>query len=294
MWGTLYNGAYCVGDGSFGLVGNSQYDQCSRWCLIRCPSRGEQGGRMAATSASLVPALLQQPPTATHRSPRNQPTTDGGAGAFASKDYQFYGVTNYYPGFFYASLGEGVALTNTSAANATTPEADVAATKEPFRPTKPMQAAACASGATLSAALLRSGTVDAGAGLGLAFPAVAVAPNGAAVISFTYSGPGKLPADDSDDSVEAAFPGVGIAVVDGSAKGAVPMTVLQRGTGPVTSAEVQGVRVWGELSGAQVHPVSGAVYVAARRGGGGKVGRHTVGTWVGVLPLSSGALPSSS
>ena len=40
QWGTLYNGAYCVGDGTFGLVGNSQYDQCSRWCLIRCPRRG--------------------------------------------------------------------------------------------------------------------------------------------------------------------------------------------------------------------------------------------------------------
>lgn len=33
-----YNGAYCVGNGAFGLVGNQQYDQCGRFCSIRCPS----------------------------------------------------------------------------------------------------------------------------------------------------------------------------------------------------------------------------------------------------------------
>jgi hypothetical protein len=38
-----YNGAYCTGDSTFGLVGNHQYDECWRFCLIRCSPRSEYG-----------------------------------------------------------------------------------------------------------------------------------------------------------------------------------------------------------------------------------------------------------
>ncbi|KAI8466856.1 MAG: hypothetical protein J3K34DRAFT_49055 [Monoraphidium minutum] len=41
MFGSTYNGAYCTGNAAFGIVGNNQYDQCGRWCSIRCP--GPQG-----------------------------------------------------------------------------------------------------------------------------------------------------------------------------------------------------------------------------------------------------------
>jgi hypothetical protein len=41
MWGSTYNGAYCTGNAAFGMVGNNQYDQCGRWCELRCPGTGQ-------------------------------------------------------------------------------------------------------------------------------------------------------------------------------------------------------------------------------------------------------------
>jgi hypothetical protein len=48
MWGSTYSGGYCVGDATFGLVGNHQYDQCGRWCAVRCP--GQYGERARCTN----------------------------------------------------------------------------------------------------------------------------------------------------------------------------------------------------------------------------------------------------
>jgi hypothetical protein len=201
------------------------------------------------------------------------PTPDGGVASVTSPNYGFYSTTNNYPGFFYASVrGQG------DEAPAAKPAEQEA---KPKGPTAPMKAAVCASSASLAARLVRHGSVDAGAPLGLAFPAVAVAPNGAAVVVFTFSGPGKT-ADDAAD----AFPGVGAAFLDTKASGTVPMATLQRSTGPVVPADTGGVLTWGELSAADVHPVTGAVYVAARRGGATRTGRSHVGTWIGLVPMA--------
>ncbi|KAI8467406.1 MAG: hypothetical protein J3K34DRAFT_481358 [Monoraphidium minutum] len=263
MFGSSYNGAYCVGDSSFGLVGNHQFDECWRWCLIRCP-----GNR-------------------------------GGAEGHVAGGYGFYGATNNYPSFFYASVKENA--TSADAANGTAalagvaepaPEAaaraggvgeeGAAAPAAPLAaPTAPMMAAACTSVVELGAELLRSGTVDPGAALGLAHAAVAVAPNSAAVVSFTFSGPGRT-ADDMAD----ANPGVGAAFIDAAAAGAVPMTTLQRAAAPVAPFGAGFGAAWGELGAADVHPVTGAVYVAARRGGLTRTARAHVSTWVGVLPMA--------
>lgn len=148
-----------------------------------------------------------------------------------------------------------------------------------------MQAAACASGAALGATLVRSGSLEAGAGIGLAAPAVAVARNGGAVITAVYSGPGKMPDGRSD-----AYPGVGVAFLDVTARGGVPLAPLARSAAAIVPrpAAGGGPAAWGELGAADVHPVNGAVYVAARRGGGGgRVARAgNVGSWVGVLPVA--------
>jgi hypothetical protein len=327
-----YNGAYCVGDGTFGLVGNSQYDECNRWCLIRCPRKGEAGagawaeggtggrgarqggtpersGRGRGQAGALTPpatagargeashtpeAAGSLPPTRallvrSHgRRPASIPPPatppDGGADAFASQRYRdgFYGVTNYYPSYFYASIDDDNATSPASAigtANAT--GAAKAATPAPpaaFEPTRPMQAAACAMAARLEAAPLRGGAVDPGEGLGLAFPALAVAKGGAAVIGFTLSGAWRLP-----NATEEAYPGVGLAVVPPGASGAAPAAAAAKSGLPIVPAEVGAVRSWGELSAADAHPVTGAVYVAARRGGPTRTGRSHVATWVAML-----------
>jgi hypothetical protein len=147
-----------------------------------------------------------------------------------------------------------------------------------------MQAAACAAAAALEVAPLRGGGIDAGEGLGLAFPALAVAPGGAAVVAFTLAGAGRLP-----NSTEAAYPGVGVAVIAPGAGGDVPASPAARGALPIAPAEVGAVRAWGELSAADVHPVTGAVYVAARKGGPTRTGRGHVATWVGLMAPAGNA-----
>jgi len=148
-----------------------------------------------------------------------------------------------------------------------------------------MQAAACAASVTLTATLVRSGTVDAGPAVGLAFPTITVAPNGAAVITAVFSGPGRTPDDKSE-----AFPGVAAAFIDATARGAVPMSVVARGSAPVAASPAAGAGgAWGDLSAADVHPVTGAVYAAVRRGGTTRNGRAGVPTWVSVVPMAAAA-----
>lgn len=174
----------------------------------------------------------------------------------------------------------------------------------PFAPTQPMKAAACAAHAALRARLLRSGSVAAGQGLGLAYPAVAVAPNGAAVIAFTYAGPGR-----TADGMADANAGVGAAYLDSNATGTLPMATLQRAPAPLAPTEVPApaagkaaaaaagaaaAEEWGELSAADVHPVTGAVYVAARKGGPTRTGRGHVATWVGVMPMATALAPPAA
>jgi hypothetical protein len=147
-----------------------------------------------------------------------------------------------------------------------------------------VQAAACAAAASLAVSLVRSGSVDASAAaassggpVGLAFPAVAVAPNGAAAVAFVFSGPGA-----------GAYPSAGLAYIDAAARGAVPMAVLQRGSGPIVPSAAGGAPTWGDLSAADSHPETGAVYVAVRRGGETRTQRGHVATWVGMLAQANG------
>jgi hypothetical protein len=197
-------------------------------------------------------------------------------GGSVNAGYGFYGATNFYPSFFYASVKDG-----TSPAAVRPAVLPPATEGKTAQPTQPMKAAACASRVALGAVVLRAGWVDPGAALGLAFPAVAVASNGAAVLAFTYAGPGKT-ADDMAD----AYPGVGAAFIDGRAAGSVPMSTLQRSSSPIALADTGGALTWGELSAADVHPVTGTVYVSVRRGGQTRTGRAHVATWVGVIPMT--------
>ncbi|GBF97544.1 hypothetical protein Rsub_10145 [Raphidocelis subcapitata] len=258
MFGTTYNGAYCTGDATFGVVGNQQYDQCSRWCAIRCPG------------------------------------SSGGVEGYTAPNYGFYGATNNYPQLWYASIDP----LPSNASDARAPASDGAATA----PTRPMRAAACAAAAALAAEVVRSGALEADGALGLAFPSAAVAPNGAAVIAAAFSGPGTTP-----DGRSEAFPGVTAAFVDAAALGVVPISILARGSAPVVaSGAVPGTSggsasggsgsgasaspgYWGELAASDVHPVTGAVYVAARRGGATRTGHGTVATWVAHIPLAAAA-----
>lgn len=189
-----------------------------------------------------------------------------------------------------------------AASNATVAAAAVAA------PTKPMKAAACAAAARLSASVVRSGTVEAGAGggaadaAGLAFPAVAVAPNGAAVVAAVYSGRGRAP-----DGRSGGFPGVGAALVAADARGAQPLAPLARSAAPLLPPAAAGAPApagagatatattaagagWAELSAADVHPATGAVYIAGWRGGSARAARAGVASWVGVVaPVGAAA-----
>jgi hypothetical protein len=156
-----------------------------------------------------------------------------------------------------------------------------------------MRAAACAAAAALSARVVRSGELGGNATLGLAFPSAAVAPNGAAVIAAVFSGPGRTP-----DGRSEAFPGVAAAFVDAAEAGVVPVAILARGAAPVVAGSSSGgggggglsagasPGYWGDLTASDVHPLSGAVYVAARRGGATRTARGTVATWVAHIPLS--------
>jgi hypothetical protein len=195
--------------------------------------------------------------------------------------YGFYGATNNYPPLMYASLDPNAEGSTAEAATAGQVSSALvsAAASAPSSVTKPMKAAACAAAAALTGSVARFGSVDAGGALGLAYPAVAVAPNGAAVLAFVYSGPGRMP-----DSGADAFPGVGAAFVGAGARGAVPISALQRGDAPIALSTAPGAVTWGELSAADVHPETGAVYVAARRGGATRTQRGTVATWVGLVP----------
>jgi hypothetical protein len=68
MFGSSYNGAYCTGNAAFGLVGNSQYDQCGRWCAVYCSGAacergwaapGWGGGREGRVQALLAASPLR-------------------------------------------------------------------------------------------------------------------------------------------------------------------------------------------------------------------------------------------
>jgi hypothetical protein len=296
MWGSTYNGGYCVGDATFGLVGNNQYDQCGRWCAIRCPSRygewccwrrahlGElrtlpPRPRTQCSPAAAASVLTAPPP------PHAVPDAAGGVSAYVSPNYRFYGATNYYPNLVYASLPED-ARSEVDAPSEARASVAAAAASPSAAPTRPMLAAACAGAAELSAALARSGSIDAGAGLGLAFPAVAVAPNGGAVVAALSSGPGRAPDGRAD-----AYPGVAAAFLATGSSGATPLATLARAAGPLGAAGVVGggPGYFGELTAADVHPVTGAVYVASRRGGAARAGPAFVPTWVGLIPMAAAA-----
>lgn len=202
--------------------------------------------------------------------------------SYTAPRYNFYGATNYYPSLTYASLPSSSSTSDAATAPASL-DAAAAAPVAPTTPTKPMRAAACAAAASLAFSASRVGSVDAGGAIGLAYPVVAVAPNGAAVIAFVYSGPGKTP-DDQD----MAYPGVGAAFLDASASGALPMATLSRSAAVLEPSAAGGVVTWGELSAAGTHPVTGSVYIAARRGGLTRTLRGTVGTWVGIVDQALG------
>jgi DNA polymerase-3 subunit gamma/tau len=208
------------------------------------------------------------------------PPAGGGVSSYASPNYRFYGATNSYPTLVYASLPEGASEAGASQARV------VVSAAAPDAPTRPMQAAACAAAAALSAAVVRSGTLQPGAGIGLAFPSVAVAPNGAAVVAAMFSGPSRTPDGRAD-----AFPGVAAAFLSASDSGPAQVAPLARAAGPIAAPAAAAATggapgYFGELTAADVHPVTGAVYVAARRGGMARSGAAFAPTWVGLIPMA--------